>query len=172
MRFLLSLLLIINFCDINAQNLTLDEIISLRKKDIASVEEYLTTKGWEMVSTKEGDIENLSTIDFAFNKSYYEDKAESFFTYFYSEYTGRSRVNIQIHKSEKYNLLLARIKALGCKLIHSQILDTGIKKVYQGATSTFIINVNTNKEDYNNTKTVYHIFIIDNDDYQNNFLGR
>jgi hypothetical protein len=153
-----------------SQNLTLDELISLRKKDIANVEEYLTTKGWEFLSSNEGIDGAFNKASFTFNKSPYDDKADAFFTYLNSNITGRIRVNFQVHKLEKYNAYLARIKSYGCKLIDSSISDGEIKKVYQGATTTFIVSVETQKEKYSSsTKTTYQIFIIDNSDYELNF---
>jgi len=152
-----------------SQNLTLDELISLRKKNLALVEEKLTLKGWSFISGEEPQNGNLGNATFAYNKSTYEDKAESFIKYFYSEISERKRIEIQIVKKEKYNLLLGRIKSLGCKLINSNISDGNIKKIYQGATLTFIISISTQKDDFSSTSTLYNFFIIDNSDYKNNF---
>ena len=152
-----------------SQNLTLDELIGLRKKDLATVEEKLTLKGWSYIRGEEPQIGNLGKATFAYNKSTYEDKAESFINYLYSDVTDRKRIDIQIVKKEKYNLFLGRIKALGCKLIDSNISDGDIKKVYQGATLTFIISISTQKDDFSSTATLYHFFVIDNSDYRNNF---
>jgi hypothetical protein len=70
----------------------------------------------------------------------------------------------------KYNAYLARIKSYGCKLINSSISDGRIKKVYQGATTTFMVSVETQKEKYSSsTKTTYQILIMDNSDYVINF---
>lgn len=152
-----------------SQNLTLDELISLRKKNLALVEEKLTLKGWSYISGEEPQNGNLGNATFAYNKSTYEDKAESFIKYFYSEISEKKRIEIQIVKKEKYNLLLGRIKSLGCKLINSNISDGNIKKIYQGATLTFIISISTQKDDFSSTSTLYNFFIIDNSDYKNNF---
>lgn len=153
-----------------AQNLTLDELISLRKKNIANVEEYLTAKGWEFLSSNEGIDGAFNKVSFTFKKSVYDDKAEAFFSYLNSNVTGRIRVNLQVHKPEKYNAYLARIKSYGCRLIHSSIADGEIKKVYQGTTTTFMVSIETQKEEYSSSaKTLYQIFIIENLDYALNF---
>lgn len=152
-----------------SQNLTLDELIGLRKRDLATVEEKLTLKGWSFIRGEEPQSGNLGKATFAYNKSSYEDKAESFINYLYSDISDRKRIDIQIVKKEKYNLFLARIKALGCKLIDSNISDGNIKKIYQGATLTFIISIATQKEDYSSTSTLYHFFVIENSDYRINF---
>ena len=152
-----------------SQNLTLDELIGLRKRDLATVEEKLTLKGWSFIRGEEPENGNLGKATFAYNKSSYEDKAESFINYLYSDISDRKRIDIQIVKKEKYNLFLARIKALGCKLIDSNISDGNIKKIYQGATLTFIISIATQKEDYSSTSTLYHFFVVENSDYRINF---
>lgn len=152
-----------------SQNITLDELISLRKRDLANVEEKLTLKGWSYISGEEPQDGNLGKATFAYNKSAYEDKAESFINYLYSDISDRKRIDIQIVKKEKYNLFLARIKALGCKLIDSNISDGNIKKIYQGAKLTFIITIATQKEDYSSTSTLYHFFVVENSDYRINF---
>jgi hypothetical protein len=170
MKKILTLLFFCSSLTNYSQNLTLDELIGLRKKDIANVEEYLTTKGWEFLSSNEGTDGAFNKAMFTFNKSLYDDKADAFFTYLNSNSTGRIRINLQVHKLEKYNAYLARIKSYGCKLIDSSISDGEIQKVYQGATTTFMVSVETQKEKYSSsTKTTYQIFIIENSDYELNF---
>jgi hypothetical protein len=144
--------------------------MNLRKVDVANVEERLSTKGWSFLSSKEETEESYGVVDFAFNKKSYNDTADSFLTYYFSNYIGRTRVNLQVHNLTKYNAYLARIKSYGCKLIDSSISDGSIKKVYQGATTTFMVSVETQKEKYSSsTKTTYQIFIIENSDYELNF---
>jgi hypothetical protein len=152
-----------------SQNLTLDELISLRKKDLATIEEKLTLKGWSYIRGEEPQIGNLGRASFAYNKSKYDDTAESFISYLYSDVTETKRITIQTVKKEKYNLFLGRIKALGCKLIDSNISNGDIKKVYQGATLTFIISISTQKNDFSSTSTLYKLIMMDNSDYRNNF---
>lgn len=169
MKIKLTLVFILIYTLSFSQNLTLDELIGLRKRDLATVEEKLTLKGWSFIRGEEPQSGNLGKATFAYNKSSYEDKAESFINYLYSDFSDRKRIDIQIVKKEKYNLFLARIKALGCKLIDSNISDGNIKKIYQGATLTFIISIATQKEDYSSTSTLYHFFVIENSDYRINF---
>jgi hypothetical protein len=152
-----------------SQNITLDDLISLRKKKLANLEETLTLKGWSFIRGNEPEYENLGTATFAYKQSSFEDKAESFIIYMYSETSPTKRINIQMHKKDKYNLFLARIKSLGCKLLESKIDAGNIKKVYQGATLTFMISISTQKDDFSSTSTIYHFLILENSDYINNF---
>jgi hypothetical protein len=170
MKIKVLLLLLLFSLTSYSQNLTLDEVVGLRKKNIANVEEFLTAKNWSYIGSNEPESDKLGNARFAYGKSSYDDKAEAFIKYLYSENTGRKRISFQVHKKDKYNLYLTRIKSLGCKLIKSKISDGGIEKVYQGATTTFIIDVNTQSEKYSSaTTTVYHFFIIENSDYEVNY---
>jgi hypothetical protein len=122
--------LIFALCTIScySQNLTLDEILTLRKKDLAGVEEYLSMKGWSFVSSKEGSDESLGNADFAYNKGSFNNKAEAFLIYLFSKSSEYKRITLQISKKEKYTSYLTRVKSFGCKLIDSEINDGSIKK--------------------------------------------
>lgn len=153
-----------------SQNLTLEEIVSLRKKDLANVEEFLSDRGWSFISGSEAADGVMGRASFAYNKNQYNDFAESFFAYFYSssgdEY---NRILLQISTQPKYNLYLNKIKSYGCKIIKSRIVDGEVEKVYQGKTTTFIIKISTQKGDYNTTKTLYELVIMDNFEYHVNY---
>lgn len=149
-----------------SQNLTLEELLALRKKDLPTAEEYLTMKKWQFISSS-----NQNNVfykgSFAYNKNSFDDSAESFISLYTSEQPKRNRLDIQIHKTEKYNSYITRIKVLGCKLIDSKIEYDEIKKIYQGATTTFIITTSTVEDEvYTATSTVYHIFILENVEYE------
>lgn len=163
------LLCIFNFSVCFSQNLKLSEIVSLRLKSIAEVEETLTSKSWTLLEAKQPADGNLGNMTFAFNKSDFDDKAESFFKYMYSEITDTRRVNIQINKKSFYDSYMAQIKLLGCSLVKSKIVDDQIVKVYKGKTTTFEITITTTKDNLSETKTTYYFFITDNEDYTMNF---
>ncbi len=155
-------ILFATFANANAQNITLDELINLRKHNLAYVEEYLTNKGWSYIGTKG------IYARFAYNKSDFYDKAESFIRYFGNEYIGSAdEINIQIHDSKKYLSYINRIKSFGCKLIDNYTENSDIIKVYRGATTTFEVTVSTQKDDFydDSTKTVYIISIMSNSFY-------
>jgi len=152
------------------QNLKLDQLLSLRKKNLAQVEEYLTSQGWAFLGATEPSVLYLGKASFAYNKSTFDDKAESFITYVYSNDFERKRIGIQINKPSIYNSFLARVKSLGLKLISSEVVDGNIQKVYQGQTLTILISISCEKDSlYGSTKTIYNFFIVDNKDYWENY---
>lgn len=153
------------------QNLTLDEILSFRNKDLADVEEYLTVKGWDYIEGEKSSENSFGTASFGNGKVKGTNSTASILTYFYSQNSYRKRISIQITNKEKYNNYISKIKTLGFKLKNSKVVEGEILKLYQGKTTTIEIRVANDK--FLNTGIVFYtFFIVDNLDYQNNFSDR
>jgi len=165
MKQILTCIFAILTSSLLAQNISLDELLNLRTRNVASVEEYLTAKGWDLLSTKKEEETSFGLMIFAYKKSNYSDKAESFIKYLYSESANRKRISMQIVKKEKYTNFLNQIKAKGASLVSSKIEDDYIRKVYKNKSLSFIVTTSTQAEDFSGTKTTYNIFIVTNDDY-------
>lgn len=167
---LIFLLLLFPFFGIG-QNLTLDEILSSRNKDLANVEEFLTAKGWNYMEGEKSSEESFGTATFGNEKVQGTNSTASILTYFYSENSDRKRVSIQITNKEKYNNYISKVKVLGFKLKNSKVVDGEILKLYQGKTTTIEIRVVNDK--FSNTGIVFYtFFIVDNSDYERNFADR
>lgn len=170
MRHFLTLLIIIVTCNTSiAQNLSLTQLLELRKKDLGNADEYLTAKGWEFLEANEPADEKLGSATFTYKKDDMSDKAESFLTYMYSNYSLPSRISIQINKKIKYTEYINTIKNLGCKLISSKVEDGELIKIYRGVTTTFKIRSSTSANFYNENTAVWHLFIATNEDYDINW---
>lgn len=167
-QYFICIVILSNFIGY-AQNLTIDELVDLRKKDLGQVEEYLSTKGWEYLQGDTGGFGELDSATFSYSKSQYNNKAESFITYSYSQLSETKRIQIQIHEVEIYNKYLNRIKSYGCKLIKSTMEDGILIKYYQGKTTTFQILVGTQVDDFEAKHSIYSIRLISNEDYKINF---
>lgn len=157
---------------VNAQKISLDDLIALRKKDIVAVEENLTSKGWSLLKSSESIDGDFAQVTFAYNKSAYDDKADSFIDYYDSSHLNLKRIKVQVHKTEDYNSLLARIKSIGFKLIDSNVKEGEIIKFYQGATTTIQVKISTDKDESNSTYTIYTLLIVSNTDYEYNFAWK
>lgn len=150
-----------------SQNITLDELISLRKKDLAEIEEFVSNKNWAFLSANEITDDKMGKAIFTFNKSIYNDSAECFLTYLYSD--TRTRLNLQFINKDQYNRYISRLKTLGSQLILSKVKANRIIKTYQIAKT--IIQVTISSKNENNISEIsYAIFIITNEDYNANFL--
>lgn len=162
-KYIILLITIISIHNSFSQNVSIDEAISLRKKSLVEVEEYLTSKNWSLILAEDPTEEGMGLANFAFEKNSYDDKASGFITFYYSGRSERTRLNLQIHKKDIYTSYINRLKALGCKLIKSKIEDNKIIKVYRGKTTTIEISVST-QDSSGSTTTAYNFFLTENDD--------
>lgn len=153
-----------------AQNLSLEELITLRKLDLASIEERLSAKGWTYLKGEEATKDELGSINFAYKKKSYNESAESFCTYLYSYDSSTAIISLRLSSLPKYNEYMSKIKSYGCKLISSRIIKERIEKVYQGATTTFQISIANKETKYKTVlKTTYHLALFENSDYALHF---
>lgn len=166
-KIIYLILIICSTSNLYCQNLTLDELISLRKKDLAEIEEFVTNKNWTFLSSNEMTDDKMGKAIFTFNKNNYDDSAECFLTYLYSDI--RTRLDLQFTNKDQYNRYINRLKILGSKLILSKVKDNAIIKTYQISKTTIQITISS-KNDNNLSKTKYNIFITSNEDYSENFL--
>ncbi|MDY0278136.1 MAG: hypothetical protein RBQ97_08625 [Acholeplasma sp.] len=152
-----------------AQNLTLGQVLEVKKKDLGNAEEYLSLKGWEFLEASEPVNNNLGSATFTYNKDNMSSVAESFLTFYYDKYNLTARVKVQINKISKYNEYLNTIRGYGCKMLSSEVKNGRIIKVYRGATMTFVIRSGTSENFFNEETAIWTIFIVSNDDYDMNF---
>lgn len=168
-QFLLTFTFLLISNSVLSQNLTLAQILEIKKKDLGNAEEYLTAKGWEFKDAEEPTYDKLGKATFTYNKSDMSDIAESFLTFFYSNYSDKTRISIQVNKKTKYNEYINAIKSFGCKLIKSKVENGNIVKVYRGATTTFEVTSSTSSNFFNEETAVWNIFIVSNEDYELNW---
>ena len=168
-QFLVAVAIMLFSNNALAQNLTLAQILEIKKMDLGNAEEYLTVKGWEFKNAEEPTDDKLGIASFTYNKSETSDLAESFLKYFYDSYSDITRINIQISKKVKYTEYLNSIKGYGCKLINSKVENGKIVKIYRRATTTFEIKSSTSSNYYNEESAIWTIFIVSNDDYDLNW---
>lgn len=162
---ILILFFISPFC--NAQNITFDELLELRKKNFANVEEFMSSRGWSFTGGEKATSDELGTMNFAYKKSLYNEKAESFFHYFMDIDDTGCMVNIQLRDKTKYIEYLNRIRALGCKLVDSKFENSAIEKIYKGLTTTIIVSVRNSVKDNSSTiKATYYFTILPNSRYK------
>lgn len=131
-----------------AQNLSLNELISLRTMNLDDVEVLLNEKGWEYTKNWIPKEDLNATLEFT-NKvatSNFESPAY-IHRYFSSDY---DQISLFIFSQSKYLEYVKAIKASKAKLIYSKNIDGLFFKVYQSANTTFILRtytaLNLNKE--------------------------
>src|SRR5690606_24242045 len=104
---------------IYAQNLTMAQLLNIRKMNIGEVTDYLSNRNWDFVEAEDETDEKLGSITFAYEKSDMNENAQSFLIYYFSDVYDTRRVMIQINKKVKYTEFVNAIKSYGCKLIES-----------------------------------------------------
>lgn len=166
---LLALTMLCTSIFVAAQNLSIDQIISIRTKSIADVKEYLTARDWTLHEASEASEGKMGKAIFAYGKSSYDNKATAWLYFYKSNIDSKlNRIDYQVHNNTKYNSLLARVKALGFTLSNSSIKDGVITKIYKKTGIVKEISSST-QEDTFTTKTVYNFTIYNALDYSLNF---
>ncbi|KAF2335103.1 hypothetical protein [Flavobacterium daemonense] len=151
------------------QNLTLDELIDLRKCDVAEVEEFVTQKDWTFLSANAPQHNEMASATFTYNKSDTNDLAESFLTYAYSDTT--NRLNLQFANKDQYNSYVNRLKILGYDFIVSKVQNDAIIKLYLGKGLTIELTV-FSKNENNITTTTYNLLMTSSNDYLISFVEK
>lgn len=166
-RILIIILFALIAIPASSQNLSLQQLLTVRKKNMAEAEEYLTQRNWSLINAESPTTDKYGGLSFAYNKSDFNDKAESFLMLYFSDSENYpNRLNIQVHKKEKYNEYIAQIKKWGGKIYDSYIEDDIFFKVYQGSTMTYVISTSTQKDDFSSSSTIYNFFIAENEDFK------
>ena len=161
------IIFLIYFGSVNAQNITLDNLINLRSKNLAEVEEYLSMKNWSFLKTT--NETTLKNVIFTYNKNDYSDYAQSFITYMYSDYDDPSRIYMQLSNKDIYNEYISRLKSFNCKLVESSAVEGNVVKVYQGKTTTFVVTIMMSDDDNQTKNNLYTFHIMGNSDFTDNY---
>ncbi len=169
-RKLIIILMILVGIPATSQNLTLSQILSIRKKNISEAEEYLTQRNWSMIKAEAPTSDTFGELTFAYKKSEYNDKATSFISFLYSDNEG-NRITIQINKKEKYNEYISQIKKWGGKIYDSFVKEKVFRKIYQDSTMTYstmtyIVQSSAKKDNFSSSKTIYGISIMTNEAFK------
>lgn len=172
-KILLPLLIFAISTSLTAQNLLLSQVLDVRKQNLAGAEEYLTQRQWSLVNVKAPESGKFGILGFAYKKDNFSDKAESFITLYYAENENTpNRINIQIHKTDKYNEYINQIKKWGGKLYDSYIEDDVFFKIYQGSTMTYIVDSSTQESDFSSNRTIYSFYIMPNESFKYSSYNR
>jgi hypothetical protein len=172
MKVCIGFILLI-FSSINiaySQNVTLDELIKLKNyHNKVKVEEFLSLKGWTFYkSTQQWASDNRTIIIYALNPVGPDNSAKCYISHFFEELSATGSIKVETSSLNKYNEYLTRIKSLKCKLIDSFNEDDFIRKISQGNTTTFVVDIR--KQNYFGPNvTVYSVFVMDNYVYENEF---
>ena len=148
-----------------AQNLTLNEVLAIKKMELGEADEFLNSKGWDLLNAFE--FEEYSEAIYSYQKSNFDDTAQSFLHYNYSKSYDKIVIGIQINSNAKLNNYINQIKSWGGKLMNSYIEDGEVIKIYKGTTMTYIISTSSQTNKYDAQETVHFLNIFSNKDLNN-----
>jgi hypothetical protein len=164
-KFILLLFLILVNVALLAQNLSLAQLLEIKKKDLGNAVEYLTSKGWEFFEAEAPTKDGFGQVTFSYNKSAFSSTAESFFCYHYTSIPDMTWISIQVSKIDTYNEYMNSIKEYGCKLISTEVQEGRILKVYKGEKMTFFVEIGKSTNYFEEETAVWHVSVFSNADY-------
>jgi len=152
---------------INAQGLTLDQLISFQKKDISEVNDILISKGWSFSNSKKE-----TTVEDGFTRWSYDkilgQGAQAWITKFFAENTS-SRIGYQFVSKQDYLALKKSIISYGMKKLDSKVGDNYIMTYYVGKNYAVRI-INVIKE--SDTDSYYIFTIYTKTDYNHMIINQ
>jgi len=150
------------------QQLTFDQLLLLKSKDLSTVEEFLVERKWSFMGAEEATSESCETAEFAFGQSDFdEDKAVAFFTYVNCSYS--TRVIYQMHNKTTYMAIVNRIKQLGYKQGATKIEEGGIIKTFLSKAYIVRVRTSTSANAYGAKGATYLISIYEKIDHDIQF---
>ncbi len=163
-------LLILGFIS-NAQNLTIDQVISLRTKSLVYVEEYLAARNWELLSAKDQTRTNFGEIIYSYHRKGLDYKANAFLTFLsHTDYPNSGRVMFQFSNLSKNSLFINRLKMLGFKLADSGIKDGSITKIYKNKTLAIVSTTSIIEDEVSSSSiNSYKFYLFDLIDFEINY---
>jgi hypothetical protein len=168
-RAILIISVLIGPISLNAQNLTMDQLLEIKKKDIGSAEDYLAANGWEFMEESEPYWDKLGSVVYAFAMDYTIQRAESVLFYVYNDITSEIRIVVQVREKEKYSEYVKAIMDYDCEMVSSKVENNESVKLYQGAITTFMIRSGSSGNYFNEHSDVWTFSIFSNDDYDQNY---
>lgn len=153
-KILFATILFICLTKLQSQNISFNELLELKKSNLANVEEILTQKYWELIEATPPTDDKMGLLAFGYEVTSLNE-AESYVYYFFSsdevEYT---RLIVRFLSKRKYLEYLKEIKANNGKLISSLAEEGVLIKVYTNPKYRF--KITTYSEITDNKPLVYY----------------
>lgn len=152
MNKLITLLIIVLTVGINAQNLSIKDLINIcNKNSWETVNGILVNKGWR--------FHNSST--WSFEKSYYDDKAEGWFSFYDAEDGVSKVVSLEFFSKTYYTKLYNSLNSNGFKFDGNKIYDGSVVSEYSNSDFSLTITTEAREDDkYRNTTIESYTFFL------------
>jgi RNase adaptor protein for sRNA GlmZ degradation len=162
-KFYLPFLFVNLFFSLNciAQNITLEEMIGLRVKNLDYVESYLSQKSWEITKAQNEDDENLQSVTFGYKVNAFDNEKAVSWIKFYpnsDDINNLNMISIQISDKNIYNIYMNSVKRNNFVLNSTEIIEDGIKKIYVKKNTQIILETGITEGTYR--KSTFYKFNI------------
>lgn len=155
---------------VKAQNLSFDQLLSLRAKPLSYVDNFLSSKNWVLNKTVNESDTSKALVKYKYKYKFNMNDFVSVFSYSYSDLKPDvNRIFIQLEDINIYNSYLKRITQLGFRLRKTKIEDNQIIRIYFKHPITIEVTSGS-YGDFPNKYNDYTFFICNSIDYYNNFL--
>lgn len=162
MKQIIIIFLVLSSFFVNAQNINLEELTTLRGNNIENIKQFLTNKNWKIVENTDSNEANntLASIKFEYNNN----NTYSIILYQYSKkelYDNIiKRISIIILNEDTFNNYQNYIKKIGCKLIKSNVEGNSIEEIYQGEHNYYSVNtyIETNENNESIKYCIIYVF--------------
>jgi hypothetical protein len=170
LKFIFLIFSIGFYYDGMSQNISLDQFISLRNRTLDYVDNFLTSRNWELNSSKESTDTSTSSVNYIYvNKPGQKENYSAITFYHFNTLPLFNRIFIQFDNVNFYNSYVKRLVQLGFIKEKISVGDNEIKMIYRKNTTTIEVASITNGE-YPNKFNLYSFFICHTRDYNNNFI--
>lgn len=139
----LSLLLALSCFAVQAQKLTIQELMTLcGQPNWDNVNQMVVGRGWAYYESKKGDKEGYSTITWSYNKEDYSEKASGWL-YCYATDDRPAMITLNIFDRGDYSSIQMGIQPAGFKLSSNKIEDDKVISTY--SSDRFLLMVEVEK---------------------------
>lgn len=153
--------------ELTAQNLSLPQILSLQKMNLAEIEEFLTAKGWEFRGAHQDDSIDFSEINFAYSSS---DNNFSVLQIYSVGLLDKNVLELATSNQNKYTEYIEYLKSNGDNLENSYIKDKNLVKIYRDSETIYKITTASKEEATLGNVTLYLFSIVPNNPIFEEFL--
>jgi len=152
-----------------AQGFSLDQLISLQKKDVIELNDYLLSKGWSFSNSTDEKADQYGVSTWAYKKNEYSDgKAQAWLSLWFAN-DNENRLVYAISSKANYQIIKKSIISYGMKKINSEIGHNIITTDYQGKHFTIRIQSISDESEF---ITSYKFIIYSSSDYKEMRLAK
>lgn len=147
----------------NAQGFSFDQLISLQKKDVIELNDYLLSKGWSFSNSTDETADQYGVSTWAYEKNQFSDgKAQAWLSLWFAN-NNKNRLVYTISSKANYQIIKKSIISYGMKKINSEIGNNIITTDYQGKHYTVRIQSISDESEF---ITTYKFILYSSSDYK------